>query len=286
MTSTSLIRATTRAALLGTTALVASASGAQAIDYIVNAEETSTFILGLGSADTLTINDAGEINSVSPGVAVIDLADSITITDTTGVGAEIDADAVGIEIEGATTDLTGGISIAAGAIVTATTTGAGTAGTGILVQTGADISGGIDNSGAITGYEVGIAVEDSASISGGLVNSGSIYGSAIAISLGDSPTASSTMGAITNNATGVIGVNSAGDSVANFGIGVGGSGSDITGLINNAGSIVGSNTAISSTAGGDISGGITNTNLIGQAATSGGSTTASVGISATNSGDI
>ena len=192
-----MLKSSTRAALLGTTALVVSASGAQAIDYIVNATETSTFILGLGTSDTLTINGSGEINSVSPGVAVIDLADSITIENTGAGGPEIDADAVGIEIQGAGSDLTGGITVASGAIITAVTTPTGSSGTGILVHSSADISGGINNSGAIIGYSFGVGVADTASISGGVINTGFIYGNAMAIAIGDNPTKSATMGAIT-----------------------------------------------------------------------------------------
>ncbi len=296
MSSLSVLKTTTRAALFGTTALVASASGAQAIDYIVNATETSTFILGLGTSDSLAITGSGEITSVSPGVAVIDLADSITV-ESTGVTAEIDADAVGIEVQGITADLTGGISIASGAIVTATTNGGGSNdGTGILVRTGADISGGVNNSGAITGYDYGIKIENSASISGSLVNSGSIYGSAAAIGVGDSPAASATMGAITNSATGVIGVNASGGSVAGHGIRVRGSAADITSLITNHGAIAGgaialptpdvSATAIVVIDSADISGGITNTGAIGEAPTSATSVVSARGIRVSSAGNI
>ncbi|MDF1687906.1 MAG: hypothetical protein P1U50_14045, partial [Parvibaculaceae bacterium] len=173
MASLSILKSSTRAALLGSTALVASASGAHAIDYIVNTAETSTFVLGSGTADSLTINGVGEINDVSPGVAVIDLADSITVTDTV-VGPEIDGDGVGIEVQGLTADLTGGISIALDAMVAGTNLGS-TAGTGILVHTGADISGGVNNSGAITGSDYGINIDSSGSISGGLDNSGTVF---------------------------------------------------------------------------------------------------------------
>jgi len=281
-----MLKSSTRAALLGTTALVVSASGAQAIDYVVNATETSTFVLGLGTSDTLTINGSGEINSVSPGVAVIDLADSITISDTGAGGSEIDADAVGIDVQGIGSDLTGGITIASGAVVTATTTG-GTAGTGILVRTGADVSGGINNSGAITGYDMGVGVRGSASISGGIANTGTIFGRAAAIIVGSSTTDSSTMGAINNSGSGVIGVNGANDTVAARGILVGGTGSDIAGLITNSAgaTIVGTQAAIHVVSAGDISGGITNAGMIGNVS-AGTSVTASVAIAVTSGGNI
>ena len=280
-----MLKSSTRAALLGTTALVVSASGAQAIDYIVNATETSTFILGLGTADSLTINGSGEINSVSPGVAVIDLADSITI-ESTGVTAEIDADAVGIDIQGIGADLTGGITVASGAIINAVTTPTGTNGTGILVRSSADISGGINNSGAITGYDNGVSVGINASISGGIANTGTIFGNDVAIVVGSSTTDSSTMGAITNSGLGVIGVNGANNAVADKGIMVRGTGSDITGLITNSSSatIVGTGTAIR-VARGDISGGITNAGMIGYVS-AGTAVTADLGIAVGTGGDI
>lgn len=280
--SLSILKSSTRAALFGTTALVASASGAQAVDYIVNTAETSTFILGLGTADTLTINGSGEITTVSPGVAVIDLADSITI-ESTGVTAEIDADAVGIEVQGVGADLTGGISIASGAIVTATNTGS-TAGTGILVHTGADISGGVNNSGAITGYDYGILVDSSASISGGLTNSGTVFGEQTAVLISNGATSSQTLGGIVN--TGTIGINAAGTDTADYAIKVSGINSDISGLIDNDG-IINANTTAIVVSSGDISGGIDNSGVIGANGTTAAATaTADYGIYVSNSGDI
>ncbi|MFT6509230.1 MAG: hypothetical protein ACJAVO_001361 [Parvibaculaceae bacterium] len=263
LASLSMLKSSTRAALFGSTALVASVSGAHAIDYIVNAEETSTFTLGLGPADSLTLNGVGEINSVSPGVAVIDLADSITVEDTVvGPGAiEIDADGVGIEVQGLTADLTGGISIAADAMVAATNLG-GNEGTGILVHSGGDISGGVNNSGAITGFDYGIVMASGGSISGGLNNtaSGTIYGEETAVLLTAGGTTSQTLGGITN--AGTIGINAAGTLVADVAIGVTGPAADVTGLIDNDGIILGGDTSIL-VVGGDISGGIDNSGVIG-----------------------
>ena len=270
--------------LLGTTALVASATGA----YAVSGTTTTTVDLGFSSTDTLIIDFSGEINSISPGVRVFDIADSITITNTGAAGPEIDADGVGIEVVNAAGDLTGGISIAGSAVVTAENI-AGNAGVGILVHLGADISGGITNAGALTGYEAGIGISDNSGISGALTNSGSIYGGQVAIGLGSGPSGSSTMGAITNNGSGVIGVNSAGTLVANLGISVFGADSDITGLITNTGTatIIGSTAAIRTILGGDISGGITNSSVIGRAPVAGTTfATASFGILAVSGSDI
>ncbi|MBV1887631.1 MAG: hypothetical protein KUG61_11155, partial [Parvibaculaceae bacterium] len=281
MTTTSLIRATTRAALLSTTALVATASGAHAFTYTVSGSQNSTFDLDAG--DSLIIDATGEIINVGPGVTVGGTSGSITVE----TGGDITSVDVGIELQGLTADLTGGIIVESTATVTGFTTSLGALGTGILVHTGADISGGLDNSGTISGGANGVLVTDGASLSGASANSGTIYGAAAAIAIGDGAltTEANTMGALTN--TGVIGLNAAADEVSAKGILVNGSGSDITGVITNNNIIVGSATVINVDNGGDISGGITNTGMIGQVAVTGPATvTALIGIKVEGSGDI
>ena len=282
MTTTSLIRATTRAALLSTTALVATASGAHAFNYTVSGSQNSTFDLGAG--DSVIIDATGEIVNVSPGVTVGGASGSITVES----GGDITSVDVGIELQGLASDLTGGIIVESTATITGVTTGAGILGTGILVHTGADISGGLDNSGTISGGANGILVTDGANLSGASVNSGSIYGAAAAIAIGDNATEANTMGALTN--TGDIGLNAAANAVAANGILVDGLGSNITGLITNgtAGVIIGAAAAIHVDNAGVISGGITNVGMIGQAVTTGiaGTVTALIGIKVEGSGDI
>lgn len=194
MPSISCLRAATRVALLSTTALVALPSAAFAVDYVIDDPTTSTVILGLGTADTLLLTtDTGEdpdtigtITSVSPGVAVIDVADSITVD----AGSLILGVDVGIEIEGSGSDLTGGIEND-GTIAAGSSSGIGYA---IEVEEGADISGGISNTGLILGEDTAIVlsgtflpgtstssgttggVYSGGSISGGIINSGTIVG--------------------------------------------------------------------------------------------------------------
>ena len=166
-----------RTALLSTTAIVAvsavammaSSTGAYATDHIVNTAETSTIGLGAGFEDSLSITGSGEIHSVNTGVIVNALADFITIG-STGVSAEIDVEDIGIVVIGGTANLTGGISIASGAIVRAENL-AGTQGTGIFVFSDADISGGITNAGIIEGQTNAISLAGSGSIAGGISNS-------------------------------------------------------------------------------------------------------------------
>ena len=220
MTSTSLIRAATRAALLGTTALVATASGAQAFTQTLSVSQNTTFDLDAG--DSLIIDSTGEIVNVSPGVTVGGASGSITIES----GGDITSVNLGIELQGIASDLAGGIIVESTATVTGVTTGAGTLGTGILVHSGADISGGLDNSGTISGGAIGVLVTDGADLSGTSTNSGTIFGADTAIAIGDGATETNTMGALTN--TGTIGGNAANDAVAVKGIAVNGLGSNIT----------------------------------------------------------
>ncbi len=194
MPSISCFRAATRVALLSTTALVALPSAAFAVNYVIDDPTTSTVILGLGTADTLLLTtDTGEdpdtvgtITSVSPGVAVIDVADSITV-DFGSVIAGVD---VGIEIEGSEADLTGGI-MNDGLITAGSSSGIGYA---IEIEEGADISGGITNTGLILGEDTAIVLSGTflpgvsttsgtsggaysgGSISGGIINTGTIVG--------------------------------------------------------------------------------------------------------------
>ena len=194
MPSISSLRAATRVALLSTTALVALPSAAFSIDYVIDDPTTSTVVLGLGPADTLLLTtDTGEepdtvgsITSVSPGVAVIDVADSITVD----LGSVIAAIDVGIEIEGSGTDLTGGI-MNDGLITAGSSSGIGYA---IEIEEGADISGGITNTGLILGEDTAIVLSGTflpgvsttsgtsggaysgGSISGGIINTGTIVG--------------------------------------------------------------------------------------------------------------
>ena len=288
MPSLSILKTTTRAALLSTTALVAvssaglmaSATSAYAADIMVSATENSTQILSTG--DNLTINGSGEITAANPGIAVVDLADFIDIQ-STGVTAEIDATGVGIQILGTASDLTGGITIASGAIITATTIGGGSDdGTGIAVQSSADISGGVNNSGTITGYDYGIRIDSNASISGGLTNSGKIFGNSAAIVVLNS----GDVAGIIN--TGLIGVSSSGLSHAVMGIHISGSSSTLSGNIDNSGTLIGTNFGVLVSSGATVVGNIVNNvgGMIGLTAVGGTVVANSVGISITGNADI
>ncbi|MDF1687907.1 MAG: autotransporter domain-containing protein [Parvibaculaceae bacterium] len=261
MPTISRLRTATRVALLSTTALVALPSASFAVDYVIDDATEDTVILGLGTADSLlltTDEDPGSISSVSPGVAVIDIADSITVH----MDSYIDGLEIGIEVEGENTDLTGGIhneGIIAG--------GTGEldpeldAGFGLRVSTGADISGGVENSGLVTGDIAGIGISGTfvtgnttaegttggyysgGAISGGIENSGLIagedFGGIVAYNGG------SISGGIVNGEDGEIGGALAGIVVFAGGDIAGSTGGEVAG-IDNDGIIAGYGVGIAS----------------------------------------
>ena len=197
MPSISCLRTATRVALLSTTALVALPTMAFAVDRIIDDPLTETVYLGAGTNDSLLLKSdngseaIGSISSTSPGVAVIDVANSITINS----GSYIADTEIGIEIEGVGADLTGGIlndGVISG--VDEDTDLDLTSGYGIRVKTGADISGGVENNGELVGENAAIVLSGTfvlgvstpegtsggyysgGSISGGIVNTGYIAG--------------------------------------------------------------------------------------------------------------
>lgn len=197
MPSISRLRTATRVALLSTSALVALPTMAFAIDRVIDDPLEETVVLGVGTGDSLLLTShsdpdtIGSISSVSPGVAVVDISDNITIE----TESFIDGLKIGIDVEGDGTDLTGGI-INNGRITGGDEGDPSELDTGfaIRVKTGADISGGIENNQLIVGDQAGIVLSGSfipgsstgegtsggyysgGSISGGIVNSGGIIG--------------------------------------------------------------------------------------------------------------
>jgi len=106
--------------------------------------------------------------------------------------------AAGVKVSASTSDMSGGI------INNGTISGIESTGTGILVESTADISGGITNNtgGVITGMREGILVGTSNDLTGAITNSGTISGGRGGIYLGGS--AVDISGGVINNAGGVI----------------------------------------------------------------------------------
>ena len=306
--SIKLLRGTT--AFAGLAFLAAQASGAEAASTVITTAGNGNQSLAAGDDLTVT-GPTGSITGTGIGVDVINAAalfidnSGLISAATTGVLLQTTADLTGgIDNSGtifgtmrgigayAGSDISGGIvNQAAGTISAGTTMGIG------ILASNADISGGIDNSGLISGA-FGIVSQSNADILGGITNSGTISaGTAIGIYAGSDISggivntgtigggrgidisSSDMTGAITNQAAGTIsgsigiyvratsdisgGLDNAG-LITGGGQGIDIDGSNVTGSIVNqlGGTILGGSTAILAQGTGHISGGIDNSGMI------------------------
>lgn len=144
--------------------LVMPASPAMATDFTVTGPTPVTSTVSLGFNDTLTVTNSGTISSTDPAVAVTSNVAAGSVTNS----GLIDGGFTGIDVEGANSDISGGIINT----VDGTISGAFE---GLRIDNSADISGLVDNSGLISG-NTGIRVNNSSDITGGVTNSGTIDG--------------------------------------------------------------------------------------------------------------
>ena len=143
------------------------------------------------------VNNGTIIGTRASGVGIeVEVASDISGVVTNN--GTITGGAAGVKVSASTSDMSGGI------INNGTISGIESTGTGILVESTADISGGITNNtgGVITGMREGILVGTSNDLTGAITNSGTISGGRGGIYLGGS--AVDISGGVINNAGGVI----------------------------------------------------------------------------------
>ena len=211
----------------------------------------------------------GTIEGTSNGVGIRYQAYTAGALINNAGGMIIGGNASGQGVDFRAGDVQGGI-INAGTIV---------ADTGINVASSSDISGGVTNTGNISGQtSSGIEVSSSSDISGGIINDGTINAL--------SPTGS---GLIFNGTlmTGAV-INNSGGTIAGgggSGHGIQATSADLRGAIINAGSISG-NTGVFLSSSSNISGGLTNTGTITGSVNAIGLGTSDISGGLTNSGMI
>lgn len=253
----------TRAALLGTTALVAAgqSSGLRA-DVTIAANTTNTVSPG-AAGDNVTITNTGSVTGTFVGIQVLNPTDAGTILNqgtitVSSVGIQVTASggvSGGITNEGAITGAFDGIQVfglsSVGGGITNQSGGliGGASNAGINISGTSTVLGGVTNAGSILSVQDGIFVSGTGtSVSGGISNSGAISANRSGIVLQSTATLS---GSITND--GLIAGGSNGIVVS--------SNSDVSGGLSNRGTIsgvIGISVDTSST----ITGGITNRGVI------------------------
>jgi len=254
----------TRAALLGTTALVAAGQSSSVRADVTIAANTTNTVSPLVAGDNVTITNTGSVTGTNVGIQVnspisagiVQNSGAVTVSMTgilfNGAGSAtsigntglIDGGGIGININSGST-ISGGIT-------NGTTLGAGTiigSSTGILVRT-SDVNGGITNQGSITGGVQGLVV-DNAAINNGINNSGTLQGTGatgIGVAIGNT---SSVTGGLTNS--GLIQGNGSGN-------GINISGSTLTGGIANqtGGQVIAQSNAAIVIAASNVTGGVSN----------------------------
>jgi len=254
----------TRAALLGTTALVAAGhnTGARA-DVTITANTTNT-VSPLVSGDNITITNSGSVTGTFVGIQVLNPTNAgtilnqgtitvssvgIQVTATGGVSGgltnegSIDGAFDGIQVFGLSS-VGGGITNQSGGLIS------GASNAGINIGGTSTVLGGITNQGSIAGGSQGILV-DNAAVNNGISNSGTIQGTGatgIGVTIGSTSTLT---GGLTNS--GLIQGNGSGNAISI-------SGSTLTGGIANqtGGQIISPSNVAIVIAASSVTGGVSN----------------------------
>ena len=247
----------TRAALLGTTALVAAGQTTGVRADVTIAANTTNTVGPLAPGDNVTITNSGSVTGTFVGIAVTGATSSGTLTNNgsinvTNRGIVVTSAGVSgaIRNAGNITAGTTGIRIATSASVSGgiTNTGSGVidAARGIELSSQAFVTGGIENAGTMSVGLTGIRINSSSTLAGGISNSGSIGGGQLGIIVLGS---SSVGGGISNTQS---------ITATNFALAV--SQSTISGGISNGGTLLGGTGLSIDSA--QITGDVLNSNLI------------------------
>jgi len=148
--------------LLGTTALIAaSPPSGVRADVTITANTTNTVVPDVPGAN-ITVTNSGSITGTSVGVQMLGANTAGTVSN---------EGLIDVTITGIQTASSG--SVSGGIRNSGTLTGIGGL-VGISVNSSSQVGNGISNSGTITQFSVGISINNSSSVSGGIQNSGII----------------------------------------------------------------------------------------------------------------